>query len=46
MTQAMTLKAYDTLPAQTESVERDGYAYFPGYLDADAERALRRGVET
>lgn len=45
MTQAMTLKAYDTLPAQTESVERDGYAYFPGYLDADAVRALRAAMD-
>ena len=32
MTQAMELKSFDTLEERVASLQRDGFAYFPGYL--------------
>lgn len=43
--QVMELKSYDTLEERVESVHRDGYAYFPSYLDADEVQALRRAMD-
>lgn len=42
---AMTLKSYDTLEERVESVERDGYAYFPGCLPADDVSRLRAAMD-
>lgn len=45
MPKAMELKSFDTLEEQVESLERDGFAYFPGYLSQDEVRMLREAMD-
>ena len=35
MTKALSLVAYNDLESQVDALERDGYVYFPGVLDAE-----------
>ena len=41
MAKALSLVAHDDLESQVEALERDGYVYFPGVLDADEIAVLR-----
>ena len=45
MTQAMELKSFDTLEERVSSLERDGFAYFPGYLNEEEVQALRQAMD-
>ncbi len=45
MAKPMTLRSYDTLAERVKSVERDGYAFFPSYLDAEEVQALRTAMD-
>ena len=35
MAKALSLVAYNGLESQVDALERDGYVYFPGVLDAE-----------
>ena len=41
MAKALLLVAHNDLESQVEALERDGYVYFPGVLDADEIAELR-----
>ncbi len=45
MTKAMTLQAYSTIAEQVESVERDGFAYFPQFLDPEEVAHLKAAMD-
>ena len=45
MAKALSLVAYDNLESQVEALERDGYVYFPGVLDADEIAELRATMD-
>ncbi|MDE0670447.1 MAG: phytanoyl-CoA dioxygenase family protein [Caldilineaceae bacterium] len=45
MTQAMELKSFDTLEERVASLERDGFAYFPGYLTDAEVQVLRQAMD-
>ena len=45
MAKALSLVAYDDLESQVEALERDGYVYFPGVLDADEIAKLRATMD-
>ncbi len=45
MTKAMTLPTYSTTAEQVESVEKDGFAYFPGFLDPQEVAGLKAAMD-
>ena len=45
MAKALSLIAYNDLESQVEALERDGYVYFPGVLDADEIAELRVTID-
>ncbi|MEM7536785.1 MAG: phytanoyl-CoA dioxygenase family protein [Chloroflexota bacterium] len=45
MSDAVKLVAYDTVEAQLEAMERDGFVYFPNFLNADEVAELRTAAQ-
>ena len=45
MAKALSLVAYNDLESQVEALERDGYVYFPGVLDAEEVAELRATMD-
>ena len=45
MAKALSLVAYNDLESQVEALERDGYVYFPGVLDAEEIAELRATMD-
>ena len=45
MAKALSLVAHKDLESQVEALERDGYVYFPGVLDADEIAELRATMD-
>ncbi len=46
MPKAMHLQPYNTTAEQVESVERDGFAYFPNFLDPQEVAELKAAMDT
>ena len=45
MARALELTHYPDLPSQVEAIERDGFVYFPNYLNSDEVAKLRACME-
>lgn len=45
MAEALPLTAYSDLESRVEAIERDGYVYFPGVLDAEEIARLRETMD-
>ena len=45
MQEALTLTAYETVPELAAALERDGFVYMPGVVDADEIAELRRRMD-
>ena len=45
MAKALSLVVHNDLDSQVEALERDGYVYFPGVLDADEIAELRATMD-
>ena len=45
MAQSLELKAQPDLASRVRGIEDDGYAYFPGAIDADQVAALRKAMD-
>ena len=45
MAKALSLVAYNDLESQVEALERDGYVYFPGVLDAEEVAQLQTTMD-
>ena len=44
MAEALELTAYPDLESRVEAIERDGYVYYPGVLDAEEVAELRAAM--